>query len=587
MRCSRPAGLGVICAWLLAASATAGQRAPGPGAVIEGRYIVVLEEDASPLARPGVEGVAARLARDHAGTVLHVYESALRGFAVALSAEGAAALARDPQVRHVEPDRVVYADAEQASPPWGLDRIDQHNLPLSTSYTYHATGLGVHAYILDSGIRSTHVEFSSRVSPDGFTSIDDGIGTADCYGHGTHVAGTVGGETWGVAKDVTLHSVRVLDCHGEGTTSGVVAGVDWVTANHVKPAVANMSLGGDASPALDEAVRNSIAAGITYTIAAGNSSTNACNASPARVLQALTVGASGGTSSLDTRSSFSNFGACLDLFAPGYGVTSAWFTGDTDTHNLNGTSMAAPHVAGVAALYLEGDPTATPEVVGQAIVESATLGVLTSVGALSPNRLLYSLFGEGPVDAHPVAAFTFDCGGLDCTFDGTGSLDDDQIVEHHWTFGDGTGMSGESVSHSFPASGTFTVVLTVTDTASQTDSASHAVGVTDGVGGPPCITCSSYTNTLTGPRSVQYQPQGGSYYSSVAGTHRGWLRGPAGTNFDLRLEKRMRFRWRTVATSDGPTSDEQIAYAAEPGTYRWRIRSAAGSGEYTFWLQQP
>ena len=240
---------------------------------------------------------------------------------------------------------------------WGLDRIDQRSLPLNNTYTYNATGAGVKAYIIDTGIRTTHTQFGGRAI-DGFDAIDSALPAADCNGHGTHVAGTVGGTTYGVAKGVTLVAVRVLDCNGSGSTSGVIAGINWVTGNHAAgaPAVANMSLGGGASSALDKAVRNSIADGVTYALAAGNDNTNACNQSPARTAEALTVGS---TTSSDARSSFSNFGTCVDLFAPGSSITSAWNTNDTATNTISGTSMATPHVAGAAALYLQGTPART------------------------------------------------------------------------------------------------------------------------------------------------------------------------------------------------------------------------------------
>ena len=285
----------------------------------------------------------------------------------------------------VERDQVFTISTTQSPATWGLDRIDQRARPLSNSYTYTRTGAGVRAYIIDTGIRFSHGEFGGRATS-GFDAVDGGAAD-DCNGHGTHVSGTVGGATYGVAKGVSLVGVRVLDCAGSGTTSGVIAGVDWVTANHVKPAVANMSLGGGASAALDQAVANSIAAGVTYAIAAGNSNARACNYSPARVATAITVGA---TTSTDARASYSNWGSCLDLFAPGSSITSSWYTSNTATNTISGTSMATPHVAGVAALYLQGNPGATPATVRNALVANATSGVVGNARTGSPNLLLFT-----------------------------------------------------------------------------------------------------------------------------------------------------------------------------------------------------
>ncbi len=358
---------------------------------IDGQYIVVLKDNG--MDRGGVGRAAGNLASRHNGRVGLLYSAALRGFSVSMSASDAARLAADPAVAFVEQDGTVSIDATQSpTPSWGLDRIDQRALPLNNSYTYPNTATNVHAYIIDTGIRFTHVDFGGRATS-GFDAIDGGSAD-DCHGHGTHVSGTVGGSTYGVAKGVLLVGVRVLDCNGSGTNSQVIAGVDWVTSNAIKPAVANMSLGGGASTAIDNAVANSISSGVSYSIAAGNSNgANACNFSPARVGTAITVGS---TTQTDARSSFSNIGTCLDIFAPGSSITSAWNTSNTATNTISGTSMATPHTTGAAALVLSANPSFTPAQVRDRLVADSTTGVVTGAGTGSPNRLLFVANGTPP-----------------------------------------------------------------------------------------------------------------------------------------------------------------------------------------------
>jgi subtilisin family serine protease len=327
--------------------------------------------------------VEARLAAGTDGRVSHVFRSVFRGFSAELSDRAIAALRRNPHVALIEPDGVVTTAETAAS--WGLDRIDQRALPLNGTYNVPAAGAAVTAYIVDTGVAPTADLDQRATGYDGITPGGDGSG--DCNGHGTHVAGTVAGTAYGVAKTATVVPVRVLDCAGSGTWSGIIAGLDWVVGNHVSgPAVANMSLGGGASSTVDAAVQRVIADGVTVAVAAGNSNANACNSSPARVAGALTVGA---TDSSDRRASFSNYGSCLDLFAPGVGVTSDWLTG---TNTISGTSMATPHVAGAAAVLLSRNPGGllSPSAVASNLVSTATTGVVKVAGKRSPNRLLFA-----------------------------------------------------------------------------------------------------------------------------------------------------------------------------------------------------
>lgn len=355
----------------------------GAANAVAGSFIVTLKADH---ARAGTAAGKA-ITDKYGASIERTYKKALNGYAIEATEAEAKRLAADPAVVSVVQDRTFSIEATQPNPPsWGLDRIDQRNLPLNSSYTYPDTaGAGVTVYVIDTGVRITHSDFGGRAGY-GYDAIDNDNIAQDGHGHGTHVAGTAAGTAHGVAKQANIVGVRVLNNAGSGTTAQVVAGIDWVAQNAVKPAVANLSLGGAADSVLDTAVRNAVASGVTFAVAAGNESTDASTRSPARVAEAITVGA---TTSTDAKAGYSNYGTILDLFAPGSTITSAWNTSDTATNTINGTSMASPHVAGAAALHLAANPTATPAQVSAALTTAATPNVVTSPGTGSPNRLLY------------------------------------------------------------------------------------------------------------------------------------------------------------------------------------------------------
>ncbi len=366
---------------------------------IPNRYIVVLNPTALRSEQETSERSAGRLASRYGGAVDKVFNHAFQGFSAEMTPEAAEEMSNDPGVLFVEQDSYISVNSTQTNAPWGLDRVDQRSVPLNNTYSYASTGSGVHVYVIDTGIRASHVDFQGRATAD-YDSMYDGQNGNDCHGHGTHVAATVGGNNYGVAKGVRLHGIRVIGCNGIGTVSTAVEGIDWVTANHVSPAVANMSMGSNASPLMDFAVQGSIDAGVTYVVAAGNANSDACQVSPARLGSAITVGASDQT---DVRAAFSNYGSCVDLFAPGVGITSAWSWNDTATLTANGTSMASPHVTGAVALHLENEPDATPAQAAAALMGDATSGTMGTMSDGSPNLMLFTA-PNGPTAADVVVS---------------------------------------------------------------------------------------------------------------------------------------------------------------------------------------
>jgi serine protease len=404
-----------------------------------------------------------------------------------MSAAAAEALADDPDVLLVEQAQEVVPASVQSSPGWGLDRIDQATLPLNGLYNYSQTGAGVHVYVVDAGIRRTHTEFGGRVGQ-GFTTVSDAYGTDGCGNHGTHVAGIVGGAKYGVAKSVTLHSVRVFDCTGVTSTAAIISAVDWITANVVRPAVVDMALTTALSSTLNSAIQNSISAGITYVAAAGSNSSDACSYSPSSVSGAITVAALGGS---DAQSTYTNAGSCVDLYAPGDQILSAFATDDNITGQMTGTSQASAFVAGAAALYLETHPQASPAEVAQAIVSGATVGVVNGVTLNTPNLLLRVGGSDSgspqpaPVgNQPPSASFTASCRKTSCSFNASGSKDDVGIASYAWSFGDGTSASsaGPTVSHTYNVKGTVseTVTLVVTDVGGLTATSKVTLSIKGG-----------------------------------------------------------------------------------------------------------
>jgi subtilisin family serine protease len=459
--------------------------------VVPNEYIVVLNDNAGISAQSSaISAVTAA-----GGVITARWDRALNGFAARLSPQALTELRRRTEVRFIEADTRIQAIGVQAPVgSWGQDRVDQRNLPLDNSYTYPNTASNVDAYILDTGLNATHTEFTGRVG-NGANFAGGTGGTNDCNGHGTHVAGTVAGTVYGLAKGAIVHPVRVLDCAGSGQYSWYISGINWIIAN--KPAgrqwVANASLGGGVNTAADAATDNLAAQGVTFALASGNSGANACNYSPSRRGVTNGVISTNASSITDARASFSNFGTCTDIFGPGVNIKSAWIGSNTATSTISGTSMASPHAAGVAALYLGANPTWTPVQVEAQMKADATTAKITNPGTGSPNLLLYTgNIGGGsppPTNINPIADFTYTCaprpgGEFRCTFDGTPSTDPDgSISAYLWTSPGKPNRTSATPTWGF-AAGTYSVTLLVTDNLGGTNSITKSV-VVGGAPPPP------------------------------------------------------------------------------------------------------
>ena len=538
------------------------------GVPVADQYIVTLKNEVAPRAFATAEAATG-------SQILSVYTSAINGFAAMLNASALERLAKDPNVESIEQDRIVVLQGDQVDPPWGLDRVDQRSGTRNSRYSYTNTGTGVTAYVIDTGVMASHIDFGGRVGA-GYTVYDDGRGTTDCNGHGTHVAGTIGGSTYGIAKAVSLIPVRVLSCSGSGSISGVIAGINWAISDHASgtPAVANMSLGGLYSASLNSAVANATEDGIVFAVAAGNNNRLACSYSPASEPTAITVGAIGGS---DDRASFTNYGSCVDLFAPGVSIMSATIASSSASRMLSGTSMASPHVAGAAALLLQSDPTATPAQIAALIVNSATPDAITGLAAGSPNLVLYT--GAAFVSPNPVAP------SVPTLLTAVGGVTQASLAWNAPTQSGGADVTDYVVEYSSNSGSTWTVfadgvststAATVTGLVNGTTYQFRVKAVSSGGTSEASSTVTAIVGVPSAPTSLSATPLGLSVRLSwTAPTQNG---GSAITDYVAQFSADSGATWSTFSDSISTSTTTTVTGLTNGLTYQLRVSAVNSVG---------